>query len=130
MSGLNSHSTSLPDPSGPFDDRFVYRLTDEGKKVLAEHERSNGKPAFSQARCTSAVAEALDAEARRERQRQRSKDAWARGVRAGTICARWRDGGEVPELRLAGRWLEDTGFGLGQEYEVEVGIGRLIIHTV
>jgi hypothetical protein len=96
MSGLNSHSTSLPDPSGPFDDRFVYRLTDEGKKVLAEHERSNGKPAFRQARCTAAVAEALDIDARRERQRQRRKDARARGVRAGMICARWRTAARFP----------------------------------
>jgi len=110
------------------DDRFAYRLTAEGKKVLADHERSNGKPAFSQARCTAAVTEALDIEARREHQRQRRQDARARGVRAGTICARWRDGGA--ELRLAGRWLEGAGFDLAQEYEVEVGVGRLTIQAV
>ena len=46
-----------------------------------------------------------------------------RGVRAGSISARCRDGREVPELRLAGRWLEDAGFDLGQEYEIEVGVG-------
>jgi hypothetical protein len=115
---------------GSYGAGLVYRLTDEGKKILAEHERSNGKPAFSQARCTSAVAEALDIEARRERQRQRRKDARARGVRAGTICARWRDGREVPELRLAGRWLEGAGFDLGQEYDGEVGAGVLTIQAV
>lgn len=53
-----------------------------------------------------------------------------RGVRAGTISARWRDGREVPELRLAGRWLKGAGFDLGQEYEIEVGVGRLTIQAV
>ena len=52
-----------------------------------------------------------------------------RGVRAGSISARCRDGREVPELRLAGRWLEDAGFDLGQEYEIEVGVGRLTIQA-
>jgi hypothetical protein len=34
MSGRSSDSTSLPEPSGPIDERFVYRLTAEGKKAL------------------------------------------------------------------------------------------------
>jgi hypothetical protein len=50
MSGRISDSTSLPEPSGPIDERFVYRLTAEGKKALEACERSNGKPAYSKAR--------------------------------------------------------------------------------
>ena len=130
MCGRSSDSTSLPEPSGPFDERFVYRLTDEGKKILAEHERSNGKPTFSEARCTPAVAEALDSETRRDRKRQRRKEARARGVRVGTVCGRWRGGRRLPDLRLTGRWLEDAGFDLGQEYEAEVELGRLTIHAI
>ena len=91
MRGRSSDSTSLPEPSGPFDDRFVYRLTAEGKKLLAEHQRANGKPAFSEARCTPVVAETLDSETRCERKRQRRKEARARGVRLGTVCGRWRE---------------------------------------
>jgi len=63
--------------------------------------------AFSKARCTSEVAEALDSEARRESTRQRRKQARQRGVRLGTVCSRWRDGRRLPELRMTGRWLED-----------------------
>ncbi|HSE06720.1 MAG TPA: hypothetical protein VLK35_21420 [Methylomirabilota bacterium] len=48
MCGRGSDSTNLPEPSGPFDERFVYRLTDEGEQALAVCERANGKPAFTQ----------------------------------------------------------------------------------
>ena len=124
------HSTSLPEPTGPFDDRFVYRLTEEGRRALAAYERANGKPAAVKAPCTAEVAEALDREARRERRGLRRKEARARGVRVGTVCGRWRDGRRVSDLRLTGRWLEEAGFRLGQEYDVEVGVGRLTIQAV
>jgi hypothetical protein len=124
------HSTSLPEPTGPFDDRFVYRLTEEGKRALAAYERANGKPAAVKAACTPEVAGALEREARRERRRLRRKEARARGRRTGTICGRWRGGRRVPDLRLTGQWLEEAGFGLGQEYEVAVRAGRLTIQAV
>jgi len=130
MCGRSSDSTSLPEPSGPFDDRFVYRLTAEGRKILADHGRSNGQPAFSEARCTPAVADALDSDARLESKRQRRKDARERGIRFGTVCGRWRDGRRLPDLRMTGRWLEHAGFDLGQEYEVEVEAGKLTIQAV
>jgi len=88
------------------------------------------KPAFSKARCTSEVAEALDSEANRERKRQRRKQARQRGVRLGTVCSRWRDGRRLPELRMTGRWLEDAGFDLGRGYEVGVAAGKLTIQAL
>jgi hypothetical protein len=63
----------------------VYRLTAEGKKALEDCERSKPKPAYSKARCTSEVAEALESEARREGKRQHRKQARQRGVRLGTV---------------------------------------------
>ena len=130
MGGRSSDSTSLPEPSGPFDERFVYRLTDEGKKILAEYELSNGKPASIEARCTPGVAEALDSEARRDRKRLCKREARARGVRLGTVCGRWREGHRLPDLRMTGRWLEKADFDLGQEYEVEVKSGKLTIQAI
>jgi hypothetical protein len=65
-----------------------------------------------------------------ERKRRRRKEARARGVRLGTVCGRWRDGRRLPDLRMTGRWLEDAGFELGREYEVEVEAGKLTIQAV
>jgi len=120
MCGHSSESTSLPAPSGTFDERFVYRLTHEGKQILAEHGRTNGKPVFLKARSSPAVAELLDFEARRERQRRRRKEARERGLRLGTVCGRWRNGRRLPDLRMSGRWLQRAGSDLGPEYELKV----------
>jgi len=130
MCGRSSDSNSLPEPSGSFDHRFVYRLTGEGRNILAEHGRADGKPVFSETRCTPAVAAALDSESRLQRKRRRRKEARARGARLGTVCGRWRGGRRVPDLRMSGRWLEKAGFDLGQEYEVEVRAGKLTIQGV
>ena len=121
--------TSLPEPSGHIDERFVYRLTAEGKKALEQCERCNGKPAYSKARCTSEVAEALEADAWREGKRQRRKEARQPGVRLGTVTSQWRDGRRFPEVRMTGRWLEEAGFELGREYEIGVEAGRLTIQV-
>ena len=129
MCGPGTDSTSLPEPSGPIDERFVYRLTAEGKEALEECERSNGKPAYSKARCTLEVAEALESEAGREGKRQRRKQAWQRGARLGTVCSRWRAGRQLPEIRMVGCWLEEAGFDLGQEYEIDVAVGQLTIQA-
>jgi hypothetical protein len=105
-------------------------LTDEGRKALEVCERSNGKPASTRTRCTPAVSKALEAEDRREARRRRSREARQRGVRPGTVSARWRDGRRLPDRRMTGRWFEDAGFGLGQEYEVEVEAGKLTIQAI
>ncbi len=102
-------------------------MTDEGRKALEVCERSNGKPAFARTRCTPAVSEALESEGRRRRRR---REARRRGVRPDTVSARWRAGRRLPDLRMTGRWLEDAGFGVGQEYEVEVEAGKLTIQAV
>ena len=129
MCGRSTDSTSLLEPSGPIDERFVYRLTAEGKKALEECERSNGKPASTKACCTSEVAEALESESRREGKRQRRNHARQRGARLGTVCSRWRAGRRQPEIRMTGRWLEAAGFDLGREYEVDVAAGKLTIRA-
>lgn len=36
----------------------------------------------------------------------------------------------VPHLRLAGRWLKDAGFTIGQHVKIEVNEGRLTIEPV
>jgi Toxin SymE, type I toxin-antitoxin system len=130
MCGRSSDSTSLPEPSGPFDERFVYRLTPEGKKALEARRRANGNPPFTKVPCTSEVAEVLESVARREGKRRRRKQARQRGMRLGTVCGRWRNGRRLPDLRMTGCWLEEAGFGLGQEYEVEVGAAKITIRAL
>ena len=36
----------------------------------------------------------------------------------------------VPHLRLAGRWLKDAGFTIGQHVKIEVSEGRLTIEPI
>jgi hypothetical protein len=36
----------------------------------------------------------------------------------------------VPHLRLAGRWLKDAGFAIGQHVKIEVNEGRLTIEPI
>jgi hypothetical protein len=36
----------------------------------------------------------------------------------------------VPMLRLSGHWLGDAGFPKGQEYEIEVAEGRLVLRAL
>ena len=117
-------------PPAPSTSGSFTGLTDEGKQALAVCERANGKPAFTRTRCTTAVAEALDSEARRESKRQRRKEARQRGVRLGTDSDRWRDGWRLPHLRLTGRWLEDAGFSRGREYEVALEAGTLTVQAI
>lgn len=97
----------MPEPSGPLDERFVYHLTEEGRRAL-------GRRSW------------------RERRNARAREAKEKGERAGTICGRWRGGAgaRVPDLRLSGSWLVAAGFPLGQGYVVQVAAGRLIIQAV
>lgn len=117
-------------PTGPFDDRFAYRVTEEGLKALAEYERANGKPAFTKARVSPTTARALENEAYRERKRRRRRKARDRGLRLFTVCGRWRRDKEIPELRLIGQWLKAAGFHLSQEIEVDVEAGRLTLRAI
>jgi hypothetical protein len=128
--GWHQGSTTPPELAGPIDDGFVYRLTKEGEKALAEYERTNGKPTSTKLRCTDTIAEALGAEDWRERKRRRRKEARKRGHRFLTVCDRSRGGRKLPDLRMTGQWLEAAGFTLGQEYEVEVAAGRLTLRAI
>lgn len=130
MSRPDRDSTTPPELAGPFDDRFVYRLTKKGEKALAEYERANGKPTSTKLRCTDTIAEALVAEDWQERKRRRKKEARKRGRRLHTVCGQWRGDRKLPDLRMRGLWLEAAGFALGQEFEVEVDVGKLTLRTI
>lgn len=120
----------LPDDAGPFDDRWAYRVTEEGMKALEEYERANGKPAFVAEPLPDTVTHAIKAEEWRARKRRRRKQARARGRRLLTVCGRLQGNREVPDLRMTGRWLEDAGFPQGQIYEVEVEGAKLILRAI
>ena len=134
MCGRRSDSTTLPqslaDPAGPIDDRFGYRVTEEGMKVLAEYEERHGKAVLRKVRLPDTVAEALEDEAWRVRTRQRTKKARARGHRLLTVCGKWRGAKRVPDLRLMGMWLRSAGFDPGRQCEVEVEAGTLTIRAI
>lgn len=109
MSGRGSKCTSLPEPSGPHDDSFSYSLTAKGKAARAEWG---------------------EAAERHTRRRALTETAKVKGHRSGTVCGRWRENKQVPEMRLSGNWLEAAGFGLGQMFEVRVEEGALVIRAV
>lgn len=106
MRGPGSKCTTLPELSGPHDHSFGYSLTAKGKAALAEW---------------SAAVDRLT------RRRALTENAKAKGHRSGTVCGRWRENKQVPEVRLSGSWLQAAGFELGQMFEVEVEKGALVI---
>ena len=130
MRGRDGESTNRPEPAGPTDERFVYHLTDEGRKALEELERATGVAAHQKAARVEAIAPELAREERRERRRSRARSARARGRRFGTVCGRWRGQGDVPDLRMSGAWLRGAGFERGREFEVAVAEGRLTIEAL
>lgn len=101
-----TQSTNLPDSTTVDERRIGYRLTAAGAEALQQaYERDR-------------------------RRREKAEEARARGHRFGTVCGRWRGERRVADLRLSGLWLEAAGFLVGQEYEVEVDGGRLVIVAV
>ena len=44
-----------------------------------------------------------------------------------TVCGQYRNHHQVPALRLAGKWLRQAGFDLGQKVQVKVDQQRLTI---
>ena len=134
MCSRSSDSTTLPqplaEPTGPLDDSFGYRVTEEGLKALAEYEQRHGKAVLRKVRLPDVVAEALEDEAWRNRTRRRRKQARARGHRLVTVCGKWRGKKRIPDLRLMGLWLRSAGFDPGRQCEVAVEAGTLIIRAV
>ena len=108
-----SSNPPLPAPAGPLFDPPVYPLAPEQQRLFELHE----------AEVRSAVSAVLEEAAREEVVKERRR-------RAGMISSRWHATGAAPYLRLSGRWLGAAGFDLGQSYEVEVGLGRLVIRAV
>jgi hypothetical protein len=47
-----------------------------------------------------------------------------------TVCGRYRGSRKVPDLRLMGQWLEQAGFDLGRQCEVQVQPGTLTIRAL
>lgn len=127
-------STTLPpalvETTGPFDDSFGYRVTEEGLKALAEYEKRHSKRLVRKVRLPAGAADALEAEAWHERRHWRRKLARERGHRLLTVCGKNRGRRRVPDLRLMGVWRERAGFKLGRLCEVEVEAGTLTIRAI
>jgi hypothetical protein len=129
MSGRTQDCSSLPEPTGPTDDRFVYHLTADGKQILTEHQSTDG-PLFEPAAPLAEVREAVDAESRRRRRTHLHRRARHRGRRFGTISSLWKGKKRRPTLRLTGDWLQEAGFDEGRHFEITVEDGRLVIEAV
>lgn len=130
MCERKSEFTSRPEPTGPIDTSFGYRVTEEGMKALEEYEKRHGKPVLHKVDRPRAAPHSIDTETREERRRQRRKKAQARGHRLVTVCGKQRGNRKIPDLRLVGLWLEKAGFDLGRQCEIEVGSGTLTIRAV
>ena len=131
MCRRNRKFSSAPDPHCPFETPSTYLLTDEAKEILAQHQSSNGTPLFHPSPLPHLLDPTLSSqELHFLSKRQRRAQARHRGHRLLTVCGRWRGKSRVPDLRLTGKWLEAAGFGLGQEVEVEVEMGRLVVRAV
>jgi hypothetical protein len=126
MSGPTQHSTNLPEPSGPNDERFVYRLTPTGRQILSDHEAATGQQLHLPAARVGEIAEAVAA----EQTRRRRAGAKSNGRRFGTISYRWKNDKRFPLLRLSGDWLDEAGFALGGQFEITVNDRQLIIDAV
>ena len=126
MDGPTQHSTNLPEPSGPADERFVYRLTPTGRQILADHEAATGQQLHLPAARVDEIAEAVAA----EQTRRRRAEAKSNGRRLGTISYRWKNDKRFPLLRLSGDWLDEAGFALGRQFEITVNDRQLIIDAV
>jgi Toxin SymE, type I toxin-antitoxin system len=76
------------------------------------------------------VTESEAREARRRRRKVLRRRVRRRGRRLGTISYRCNGGENRPLLRLSGKWLARVGFPIGQEFEVVVEEGRLVLEAV
>jgi hypothetical protein len=121
-------SVPLPEPSGLDNDRFVYHLEPKALRLLAEH--GGGEELARPAVRVADVAEAIDAEERRRRRRRRYREARRRGRRFATVSHCTRGSRRLPLVRLTGQWLREARFDVGQEYEVEVEAGRLVLEAL
>lgn len=129
MRGPAPDSTNPPNPP-PTGDAFLYELTPAARDLLAEHERATGTRLHRPAVPSGEVAEAVEREEKRRRRGVLRRRARRRGRRFGTVSYRWRETEYVPALRVSGKWLRRAGFDVGQELEIVVGEGRLVIEAL
>ena len=142
MCERSSDSTTLPptlaeflaerraQEAAPDDDACGYRVTKEGLQALADYEQRHGRTLVRKLPLPDTVAEALATEEWHDERRQRRKEVQDRGNRMVTVCGRYRGSRKVPDLRLMGQWLEQAGFDLGRQCEVEVTTGTLTIRAL
>jgi hypothetical protein len=137
-----------PKASGPREEQFIYVLPLERQRALADralgaaaraHERFWTAPpeeaAAGEVREAAAPDPARVAEPGAQpwsvRRGARAKAARASGRRFGTVSRRTRAFGDpVPDLRISGFWLKEAGFDVGQEVEIEVEAGTLVVRAV
>jgi hypothetical protein len=141
MRGPTDQSTNPPAPNpsapprataarAPAADPYVYHLTLAAQSLLAEHERATGAVLHRPAVPAAEVAASEAREAKRRRRKVLRRRARCRGRRLGTISYRWSGDENRPLLRLSGKWLARNGFPIGQEFEVVVEEGRLVLEAV
>jgi hypothetical protein len=136
MRGPTDQSTNPPAPPRataapcPAAADYVYHLTPAAQSLLAEHERSTGAVLHRRAVPAAEVAASEAREAKRRRRKLLRRRAHSRGRRLGSISYRWCGGENRPLLRLSGKWLARAGFPIGQEFEVAVEEGRLVLEAV
>lgn len=117
-------------PGATAADDYVYHLTPAAHSLLAERERATGETLHRPAVRAAELAEVEAREAERRRRKLLRRRARRRGRRLGTISSRWRGDGKRPLLRLSGKWLARNGFPIGQQFEVVIEEGRLILQAV
>jgi hypothetical protein len=125
-----AEDSTLPAPTHPDDEPFVYHLTPAAHELLAEHERATGTELLRPAARAADVPDEAARKLRRRRRQARARRARQRGRRFGTISYRRLPCGRVPYLRLSGDWLRRAGFDQEQEFEITVGHGRLLIEAL
>ena len=130
MCRSGSDSTTPPELTNLLAQPCGYRVTREGLEALEEYARIHGKQAVEAVPLPTSLTESIEAEAWRERKRRRRQEVRERGCRMLTVCGRWRAGRRVPDVRLSGLWLTNAGFDFGQELEVEVKDGTLMIRAI
>lgn len=88
-----SDFTTRPEATGPFDDSFGYRVTEEGLKALEEYEKRHGTTVV---RKVSPSPKTVTADDRQQNRRQRRRQAREQGHRIVTVCGKWRGTARSP----------------------------------
>ncbi len=123
--------SSTPPPTLDSADGWVWFVTEKGLRASGA---TSMKAAAAELRQTAAE---LETAARRLGQDMTPPSNGAGATSDGatspqvfrriTVCGQYRNQHQVPALRLAGKWLRQAGFDLGQKVQVKVDQQRLTI---